>query len=206
MSDISTASTFEIPGALSAPFGGKPVLRYDFNEPDEDPQDLSMAGIIEHLVTYDHAQTRQLLAKLFDLLIKVKETFSTMPLGLIDIEHRLAGVRARLEENMATEENVLFNLILSLEKAEKLTVFHCADITNPITSVTSAQEQIKQQIQEILAISDFLSLDYGECGVCVAIHQALKDLGHELDHQFQTESEVLFPRAIDRERELTQRN
>jgi len=206
MSDNSIAAISGISGTLPTPFGGKPVLTYGFGEPDEESRDVTMAGIIEHLVTYDHVQTRQLLAKLFDLLIMVKETFSTMPLGLIDIEQRLAGVRARLEENMATEENVLFNLILSLEKAEKLTVFHCAGIANPITSVTGAQQLIKRQIQEILAISDFLSLDYGECGVCVAIHQALKDLGHEIDHQFQTESEVLFPRAIDRERELTQRN
>lgn len=183
-------------------FGGKRILAIETITPQE--HNVSIAGTIDHFQTHDHPNARASLRYLFHLIGMAKETVARTPAVLMEIEERLEVLRRGLEQTMATEEKVVFDLVRSLDQDDKRTVTHGSEIAR-IQAARDAQERLKTQMNDLVEISEELPIEYGECGISVAIHQKLCDLATDLNAHFQAENDTLFQPALDREADIESR-
>jgi len=161
-----------------------------------------MVDIMEQLESQDHERTREAFERLSRLAALAQETTAGPPYGLPELEHRLAAIQEALEHGMAIEEKVIFRLIRSVERQEKIKACHRGDLAQSIDSVQRNHDRIEIELETLLELAENLAIENGECGVCAAIHTSIRNLKTELEEHFRIEREILFPEALHREAEL----
>jgi len=164
--------------------------------------DISMVDIMEQLESQDHERTREAFERLSRLTSLAQETTAGPPYGLPELEHLLATIHEALENAMAIEERVIFKLICSVERQEKIKACHRGDLTLSIDSIQRNHGRIKIEMETLLELAENLAIENGECGVCAAIHTGIRNLKTELEEHFRIEREILFPEALHREAEF----
>ena len=179
-------------------FGGRNPLAHMI----QSIHDISMVDIIEQLESQDHERTREAFERISRLTALAQETTAGPPYGLPELEQRLATIQEALEHAMAIEEKVIFKLIRSVDRQEKIKACHRGDLTQSINSIQRNHGRIEGELVTLLELAENLAVENGECGVCAAIHLSIRNLKSELEAHFRTERETLFPEAIHREAEF----
>jgi len=165
--------------------------------------EISMEDMIRRLETQDHTRIRATLDRIDKLFSHAGDNAAGTPFILTQIEPHLAAAKSVLEDVMVVEEKVIFKLICSLEREEKLRTCQQANIAGPIRAIRRNQTRNEEELCTIMQLADWLRLENGECGVCVAIHKEIRDLKADIEEHFRIERERLFPRALNHEAGLS---
>jgi iron-sulfur cluster repair protein YtfE (RIC family) len=137
------------------------------------------------------------------LIATIRQDESCMPCQDI-----AAGFRAfcdLLEKHIKTEDGSVFNLIKSLEDAERLHVFHCRSIARPIGVMVEEHKSLATALDELRGLAAGYPPGYGPQGAVAELQSALACLDTDLRGCSDKEEQVVYPKAIAREALLASR-
>jgi len=113
------------------------------------------------------------------------------------------GFRIGMQHHARKEENVLFPYVKSLESAGTEVSPLCGGISNPISVLESEHEEAGAALEQLRVLTAGYAVPDGACGTYIAMLSALEELEMDTHRHVHKENSILFPRAAQREAELT---
>jgi regulator of cell morphogenesis and NO signaling len=155
--------------------------------------------LIEHIVSTHHKHTKEELARLGNLAVKVAAKHSNNRPELTELLDLFRQFRDRMLSHMFKEENVLFPMIEQLEKASVKPQFHCGSLRSPISVMQFEHEDADRDFTEMKRITGGLVPPADACNSYRALFAGILDLERDLHMHVNKENNILFPRAIEME-------
>ena len=167
----------------------------------------SLDRLIEHIVATHHSYVKKELPRLAVLAQKVVNRHGDTQPHLPAMQKTITQLSDELTYHLAKEENVLFPYVASLEGAlasgdsEPDACF--GNLANPIAMMTHEHEAAGALLAEIRRLSDDFTTPVGACPTYHAFYGGLREFEQDLHQHIHLENNILFPRAIDLESEMS---
>lgn len=166
---------------------------------------LPLNGLIEHILDKHHRYTREEIAHLSPLITKVASRHGDHYKYLLELKDLFNAVCTDLEPHMQKEEKVLFPYIVDLE-------FRCLNglavpfppfgtVNHPIAVMTSEHDVVGDLLAGMRELTNDYQLPDGACPSFTALYHRLAKFEHDLHQHIHLENNLLFPRAIELERQ-----
>lgn len=174
------------------------------NSAGVDWQTASLKDLIAHIVQDHHAFARQHLELIRELAFKVQRRHGASHPEIFKVVEELAGIRAELTHHFSCEENVLFPHIEQLEKSGQ-PVAHpvFANIQQPVTRMIMDHNQTGDELRVLREATNNYLPPADACTTFRALYRALEELERDLHQHIHLENNILFPRALQLESEVS---
>lgn len=175
-------------------------------EPAEDERDwlqISMTELADHIQQTHHVYLRQELPRLAGLTGRVREVHGSKKPGLVEVERTFLALKAELEAHMMKEEQVLFPIIRQLDEATTAQAYHCGSANNPIAAMEHEHDNAGQALAKLRELTEGYAVPEDACGTYRAMLDGLELLERDRHLHIYKENSILFPRASQREAELS---
>jgi regulator of cell morphogenesis and NO signaling len=118
------------------------------------------------------------------------------------LQQCLAELAGDLTGHMLKEERVLFPYVVALEKgAVKESPF--GTVANPIAMMEAEHDEAGRLLAEMNRLTGGYRLPEGACNTFRALFHGLSELEREMHLHVHLENNILFPRAVGMERNLS---
>ncbi|MEJ2194955.1 MAG: hemerythrin domain-containing protein, partial [Ignavibacteriaceae bacterium] len=111
-----------------------------------------------------------------------------------------------LKQHMLKEEQMLFPFIKQIVKAKKDNLRterpYFGSVQNPIRMMESEHENAGEGFHEIKRLSNNYSIPEDGCETYAVLYKELKEFEDDLHKHIHLENNILFPKAIELEKEL----
>ena len=175
------------------------------SEPAPSTQDwagVAMTELADHIEQTHHAWLKTELPRLETLIEKVARVHGQKHPEMIEVHAIYGAFKAELEQHMQKEERILFPLIRQLEAAQALSDFHCGSVQNPITVMVHEHDNAGEALAKFRELTRGYEPPHGACNTYRAMLAGLAELEADMHQHVHKENNILFPRAIAREKEL----
>ena len=160
-----------------------------------------MSSLIHFIVHTHHEYTRQTLATLQILAMKVREHHGPRHPELSEVERLVYQLSTDLLPHMLKEEQVLFPYIASVEEAAMLgkepPMPFFGTARNPVRTMMLEHEAAGDILREIRALTANFALPPEACASFNALYANLQEIEADLHRHIHLENNILFPRAIE---------
>lgn len=177
--------------------------RFDEMLASEGWQTESLAELITHIVEKHHTFTRQELARLEGLIVKVCGVHGQNHPELSRIQNQFQELSRELEPHMLKEERVLFPFIIQMEEAVRnnrtLTAPPFGTVRNPVRVMMAEHDAAGDILREMRALSSDYTVPEDACISYQTLYGALAVLEADLHQHIHLENNILFPRAAEME-------
>ncbi len=175
-----------------------------------DAATLPLARLIQHIVRIHHHCVRQELPRLAEMASKVATTRGDRAPELAKVAELIENLRSELYAHIQKEEQVLFPFISQMDQ-ESIIAYpptHACfrSVSHPIFMMEQDHESADHIVAELIRLTNHFEPPSWACATHVALFAGLRDFEADLRHHVHLENDVLFPRAIQLETELTARS
>ena len=164
----------------------------------------SASELINYIISNHHVFTANEIERLKPLMEKVCQRHGEQNPELFKLQTIFLALADSLIPHMRKEEAVLFPYIQTLagSLADDLSapVPHFGTVENPIRMMMADHEEDGERLRLMREISGDYALPDGACPSFTALYAGLEDLEKDLHRHIHLENNVLFPAAIDLER------
>lgn len=171
--------------------------------PQADWNTASLSELADHIVSTHHAYLQEALPRLSFLIGKVSNAHGNKQPELYEIGEVFTHLRAELEQHTMKEERVLFPFIKQLETAQQRPSHHCGSVNNPIYVMEREHAAAGEALERMRALTQDYTPPAGACNTYRAMLDALAELEADMHQHVHKENNILFPRAAQREAQLT---
>ncbi|MGD9590645.1 MAG: iron-sulfur cluster repair di-iron protein [Pyrinomonadaceae bacterium] len=165
--------------------------------------DLTLTGLIGHILETHHAFTRSEAERLTPLMEKVESRHSEHHLYLTELRRLFLSLCDELEPHMTKEELVLFPYIVELEaksgRGGTNFVPPFGTVKNPVRMMTIEHEEVGDILAKMRSITSDYELPSDACPSFTALFHRLDNLERDLHQHIHLENNLLFPKAIELE-------
>jgi len=165
------------------------------------PSDLA-----DYIVKKHHIFTTNEIARLINLAEKVCRKHGPQHKELFDIRETFVVLAEELAVHMRKEEMVLFPYIKSLDAAVRNSVSvkepHFKTVRNPVRIMMTEHDAAGGLLSQIRKKSNGYYIQEAACPSFRAFYYGLEDLEKDLHRHIHLENNILFPRAIEMEKEI----
>jgi regulator of cell morphogenesis and NO signaling len=177
--------------------------------PPVDPASLSIGRLIQHIVRVHHQYVRQELSRLAEMAQKLAAKRSNRAPELKNVEELLEELRTDMFAHIQKEEQVLFPFISQMDQ-DSIIVYppsHTCfrSITQPVSKMMQEHESANHIVAELRRLTFRFQPPAWACATHVALFAGLNEFETDLKQHVHLENDVLFPRAIEMEAELSSR-
>lgn len=144
-------------------------------------QDKSNTELVEYIVERFHQRHRAQIPELKQLALKVEQVHGEHPQVPAGLSDQLDNMLHELESHMMKEEQILFPMLV-----------RGIYPSGPIAVMEEEHVQHDQELQQILTITNQLSLPAGACASWQTLYRGLKELIDDLNNHIELENKVLF--------------
>jgi regulator of cell morphogenesis and NO signaling len=176
--------------------GGEPVV---------DAVAMSLTELADHIEETHHAYLRDELPRLDMLTERVVSAHGADDIRLREVRKTLLALAGELTRHMMKEEQVLFPMIRQLEASDALPAFHCGSIANPIRQMELEHHNAGAALERRRTLTDEYTPPTWACNTYRAMLDVLAHLERDMHQHVHQEDNVLFPRAVQRQAELSER-
>lgn len=173
-----------------------------------DPSTISLSELADHIQAVHHDYLRSELPRIDQLVNKVANAHGERDPRLLRLVDLFAAFREELMMHMHKEEQILFPIIRALESGSTpdsaSDAAHCGSITNPIRQMESEHDNAGNALEQMRELTDGYQLPEMVCNSHRAMLDALAFLERDMHTHVHKENNILFPRAIRLESELSQ--
>lgn len=167
----------------------------------------SASALIDHIISKHHLFTVGEVERLGPLMEKVCSRHGYLHPELLKLQTIFTALADSLIPHMRKEEVVLFPYIQELERATKANLSapipHFGTVANPIRMMMSDHEEDGERLRIMREVSNDYKPPDGACPSFTALYAGLEDLEKDLHRHIHLENNVLFPTAVDLERQVT---
>jgi regulator of cell morphogenesis and NO signaling len=179
--------------------GKAPTGAQDFNTWDID-------FLADYVVNTHHkyvTEANQLIIQYSDRVAKVHGHHYTETIEINRLFHEIAN---ELNQHMMKEENILFPFIKEIGRAKKdgspLSPPPFGTIQNPINMMEAEHTEAGDILGQIKELSNNFTPPEGACNTFRALYSKLEEYQNDLFQHIHLENNILFPKAIQFEKEL----
>lgn len=162
--------------------------------------------LIGHIVNFHHTYVEENIPLLLQYAAKVATVHGHHTPEVIEIERLFKGVAKELTLHMKKEELVLFPYINELLKAKeenvKPSLPHFGTVNNPIEMMHNEHESAGGVFKTIASLSNNYTPPEEACNTFRALYSKLDEFEQDLHQHIHLENNILFPKAIELEKEL----
>lgn len=161
--------------------------------------DLPLGDLIDHIVETHHAYLRRELPRLDGMIRRVARVHAEKDHRLTMVPMVFAAMSAELGDHLAKEERILFPAIRRLESgAPEDTCF--ASVAQPIQVMLAEHDSAGHALEEMRRLTEGFNPPTWACNTYRAMLDGLRELEADLHQHIHKENNILFPRALERER------
>ncbi len=170
------------------------------------PQSMTTTQLVRHIVETHHSFVRTELPRLDTLMRKVASAHGETHPEVIALKRNLARLSEDLQLHLMKEEQILFPYIEGLERsrAGMGDAPHACfgTIESPIRMMLTEHEEAAALLEEMRAATNGLTPWQGACPTTVGLYHGLVEFEQDLHRHVHLENNLLFPRALEAERQM----
>lgn len=188
----------EVESALSAVEKTPQKRQQDYNSWELD-------FLADYIVNTHHKYVSEALPMLSEFSTKVAGVHGDIHPEVIEIAKHFKAVAYELSGHMQKEENVLFPLIRDLVEAKRNSLTYSSgfgSIQGPIRMMESEHVSAGGGMEMINKLSSGYTIPEGACSSYRVLYAKLQEFEQDLHEHIHLENNILFPKAIQLEKEL----
>jgi regulator of cell morphogenesis and NO signaling len=163
-----------------------------------------LRDLIHHIVNKHHTFTREQLALTHELAAKVERRHGTAHPEVHKLNEVLMVISAELTHHLSCEEGVLFPYIEQMDGNQRLlTQAVFGNVQQPVRRMMMDHNQTGDELRVLREITNNYCPPDDACTTFRALYRALEDLERDLHWHIHLENNILFPRALKLESELS---
>lgn len=166
---------------------------------------LDAVGLAAHLETTHHRFLWDELPRLAALAEKVHSVHGERHPELAQVVASFTELRTDLEVHLTKEERVLFPLIRRLASGDSV-AGHCGTIRNPIGVMWQEHDRAGDLLADLRRSTDGYRVPDDGCASYRLLYEGLEHLEHDLHTHIMKENSHLFPKAVELESMVSQRD
>lgn len=188
------------------------VVQEELNEIDnrEDPieEDFNsweLNMLIDHIIGAHHVYVKKANPTIKEFVNRVKMVHGMNKPNVTEISDRFDALAMELEMHMHKEEAILFPYIKELVKAKQTGKFVQAGfgtVQNPINMMLHEHDNAGNELEKIQKLTEDYTPPKGACATHRVSYAQLKEYADDLMRHIHLENNILFPKAIELERQL----
>ena len=171
---------------------------------DRNWQTELLADLVEHIIGTHHRYTREEMARLGPLLDKVCSVHGKNHPELLQVRASFQGLAQELTTHMMKEEMVLFPYIVRMEESvvqkEPVLPPPFGSVQNPVSMMEHEHDSAGNALRTMRQASAGYTPPGDACISYQTLYKALADFEKDLHQHIHLENNILFPRAIEMER------
>ncbi len=171
--------------------------------PEVDAAAMSLTALADHIETTHHAYLKTELPELLEKAVRVATKHGWRDGRLPEVAATMQALAEEMFDHMAKEERVLFPLVRELERGDSGAASHCGSIANPIRQMESEHDSAGGAVARLRELTDGFTPKPDDCNTHRAMLAGFAQLESDLHRHVHKENNVLFPRAIALEAQLT---
>ncbi len=165
----------------------------------------TLEKLVNHIVTTHHEYVRQEIPRLQTILEKVEAVHGKNHPQVTTVRGLFLELAQEMIAHMMKEEEVLFPYVIWMEKAVEAgrpaPPAFFGSVRNPTANMVQEHEAAGQLLQDIRKQCDDFRVPEGVCPTYRAMYQGLEDFERDLHQHVHLENNILFPRALQTEKE-----
>jgi regulator of cell morphogenesis and NO signaling len=175
--------------------------------PETDWRNESLTELAQYIVDKHHRFTQTEITRLTSLINKVLTAHGNNHSELSRLETLFAGLAEELREHMRKEEALLFPYISEMEDAartrRRLPEAMFGTVQNPVAAMIMEHEASGQALEKIREITNGYVVPVDGCATYRALYEGLPAFAADLHQHIHLENNILFPRAVELESDLS---
>jgi regulator of cell morphogenesis and NO signaling len=176
----------------------------EIHQRDHDWQAEPLGDLISHITATHHKYTRDEIARLGPLFAKVCSVHGANHPELLQLREIFAGLSQELATHLMKEEMVLFPYIVRMEEAvvERAPILPppFGTVQNPVAMMEHEHDSAGNALRAMRDISHGYTAPSDACVSFQTLYKALAELAADLHQHIHLENNILFPRAIEMEK------
>jgi regulator of cell morphogenesis and NO signaling len=171
-----------------------------------DPETLSLARLVQHIVRVHHHRVRRELPVLGEMARKVAAKRDDRAHEQTKVAELIEKLHGEMYAHIQKEEQVLFPFISHMDQESIIAYppahacFH--SVAYPILMMEQEHESAGHIMAELILLANHFEPPTWACATHIALFSGLRDFEVDLRQHVHLENDVLFPRAIQLEAEL----
>ncbi len=172
----------------------------------EDPAKMSLIQLADHIVYQHHGYLKNELPRLDAITDRVASVHGGHDPRLVQVREAFIPLHQELMHHMNKEEQVLFPRIREIDTADSPPDLHCGSLALPIHQMEHEHEDAGSALETIRELTDEYMPPSWACNTYRVMLDSLSQLEQDLHWHVHKENNILFPRALERENELSQKS
>lgn len=171
--------------------------------PSERWTEAPLSELCDHIEQTHHHYLKSELPRLQQLIAKLVEVHGRNHPELAEVQRAFADLQAELAPHMFKEEHILFPAIRSLEQPGASPSFPFGTIANPIRMMEHEHDNAGDALARMRTATEDYAVPPDACNTYRAMLDGIARLEKDMHQHVHKENNILFPRAIERERVRT---
>lgn len=168
--------------------------------------DWSLDFLADYIVNTHHSYTKKQLPEIRGYAAKVARVHGDNHPELLEIYQLVEEVSAEMSAHMVKEEQILFpyikEIVASKNKAAASQFEALGSVRGPISMMEMEHEHTGNAMEQIRKLSDNYTLPQDSCASYSLLFRMLEELEEDLHTHIHLENNILFPKALQMEKEL----
>jgi regulator of cell morphogenesis and NO signaling len=185
----------------------KLVALHGFSSAEADAHAIPLAQLIQRIVRVHHRRVRQDLAALAEMAARLEQEHSGRSPELAPLARLIGELHREMFDHIGREEQVLFPFIVRMEEEAALRYpsdHSCLrSLRTPIARMMQDHCSAEEVLEELRQRTNDFTPPQESCATKRAVFAGLRTFGSDLREHLRLEDEVLFPRALKLEAELS---
>lgn len=164
-------------------------------------ENSSLTALIGHLLNHHHPYTRAAFDELTPLFAKVLAAHGAQHPELHTLHHLFTRLRDDLVMHLMKEENILFPYMQALEAEARPPAPPFGSVANPVRMMTMEHHTDGMLLYKMQELSGDFAAPADACGSFQLLYRKLHELADDLHLHMYLENTILFPNAVELERQ-----
>ena len=174
---------------------------------ETDFQKWDISFLTDYIINTHHQYVKENTAFILEIAQKVARVHGGRHPELLRVAELFSRAANELSLHMVKEEKILFPFIKELAHIYKtggnIPASDFGKISNPIQVMESEHEQVGDDFEIISQITDGYQLPADACSSYTILFKKLEEYQNDLHRHVHLENNILFPKAIQIEKELS---
>lgn len=167
----------------------------------------SLDFLADYIVNTHHSYVKKNLPDIKAYADKVARVHGSRHTELLPVKQLVDEVYSEMMNHMVKEERVLFPYIKELAAAkitdQPLYASHFGTVQNPINMMEMEHEAVAKNLADIRELTNDYALPEDACASYSLLYRMLDEFEDDLHLHVHLENNILFPKALEVERQLT---
>lgn len=168
-------------------------------------ENLSLKNLSDHILTKHHTYVNGTIPFLLQKLQKLCEVHGENHPELFEVKAQFADAAGNLSTHMYREESILFPYIRRLEEVQQSGNEKFPDylgIEGPVREMMTEHQTEGDRFKKIANITDHYQVPPDGCSTFEVTYKTLEEFVNDLHRHIHLENNILFPKALELEKEV----